>query len=87
MPAAQGMDYVKCEAMQKAAARLELSMNTQANEARKAIVGPALKKVQKECMAEFSGMKVFQCMDPKLLPMKQKAMQSSIDTAHALLGC
>ena len=68
MPAAQAMDYVKCEAMQKAAARLELSMNTQANEARKAIVGPALKKVQKECMAEFSGMEVFQCMGPKIAP-------------------
>ena len=68
MPAAQSMDYVKCEAMQKAAARLELSMNTQASEARKAIVGPAFQKVQEECMAEFNGMEVFKCMGPKIAP-------------------
>ena len=68
MPAAQAMDYVKCEAMQKAAGRLELSMNTLASEARKAIVGPAFQKVQEECMAEFSGMEVFKCMGPKIAP-------------------
>ena len=68
MPTAQAMDYVKCEAMQKAGARLEISMNTQASEARKAIVGPAFQKVQEECMAEFSGMEVFKCMEPKIAP-------------------
>ena len=43
-------------------------MNTQASEARKAIVGPAFQKVQEECMAEFNGMEVFKCMGPKIAP-------------------
>ena len=68
MPAAQAMDYVKCEAMQKAATRLKVSMNTQAKEARSAIVMPAMKKLQAECSAKFSGMEVFKCIGPKILP-------------------
>ena len=40
----------------------------QASEARKAIVGLALQKVQEECMAEISGMEVFKCMGPKIAP-------------------
>ena len=72
MPAAQAIDYVKCEAMQKAATRLEVSMYEKANEARKAILKPAWKKFWSECSNEFSGnsKKALKCAETKIAPYK-----------------
>ena len=70
MPAAQAIDYVKCEAMQKAATRLEVSMYEKAKEAREAIVSPAFKKFLSECSNKFSGnsRKALKCVGPKISP-------------------
>ena len=51
VPAANAMDYVKCEAMQKAMSRLQLTMESEAKSARSAIVDPALNKNLSNCIA------------------------------------
>ena len=56
------MDYVQCEAIQKAAARLKASMDTEALAAQNAIVLPAMEKVKAKCSAEFVGNRVLNCM-------------------------
>jgi hypothetical protein len=49
-PAAQAMDYVKCEAMQKALGRIEGSMRTEIDDAVSAFLKPALRKVSMDCI-------------------------------------
>ena len=56
------MDYVQCEAIQRAAARLKASMETEALAAQNAIVLPAMEKVKAKCSAEFAGDEVLNCM-------------------------
>ena len=62
MPSAQAMDYVKCEAIQRAAARLKASMGTEDLEAQNASVLPAMGKAQAKCSAEFSSIEILNYM-------------------------
>ena len=62
------MDYVQCEAIQRAAARLKASMDTEALAAQNAIVLPAMKKAQAKCSAESVGNEVLNCMGAQMAP-------------------
>ena len=54
VPAANAMDYVKCEAMQTAMSRLQLTMESEATQARASIVNPALNKITMDCITGYS---------------------------------
>ena len=56
------MDYVQCEAIQRAAARLKAAMDTEALEAQNAIVLPAMDKAKARCYSEFVNEEVLNCM-------------------------
>ena len=62
VPGSHAMDYVQCEAIQRAAARLKASMDTEALEAQNAIVLPAMEKAKAKCSTEFVGNGVLNCM-------------------------
>ena len=62
MPSAQAIDYVKCEAIQKAAARLKSAMDAEALAAHNAIVLPAVEKAKVRCSTEFVNNEVLNCM-------------------------
>ena len=49
-PAAQAVDYVKCEAMQKALSRIQGSARKEIEEAQSAFLKPALSKVSIDCI-------------------------------------
>ena len=62
MPSAQAIDYVKCEAIQKAAARLKSAMDVEALEAQNAIVLPAVEKAKARCSTKFVNNDLLNCM-------------------------
>ena len=62
MPSAQAIDYMKCEAIQKAAARLKSSIDSEALAAQKAIVLPAMEWAQAECSTKFVNNEVLNCI-------------------------
>ena len=61
-PSAQAIDYVKCEAIQRAAARLKSSMDAEALAAQNAIVLPAMEGAQAKCSAKFVNNEVLNCI-------------------------
>ena len=52
-PDSHAFDYVQCEAIQRAAARLKAAMDNEALAAQNAIVLPAMEKAKARCNAEF----------------------------------
>ena len=62
MPSAQAIDYVKCEAIQRAAARLKSAMDAEAQAAQNAIVLPAMEKARARCSTKFVNNEVLNCM-------------------------
>ena len=66
MPSAQAIDYVKCEAIQRAAARLKSAMDAEALAAQNAIVLPAIERAQTRCSAKFVNNEVLNCMSNKM---------------------
>ena len=68
MPSAQAIDYVQCEAIQRAAARLKAAMETEALASQNAIVLPAMKKAKAGCSAEFVNDEVLNCMGRRMAP-------------------
>ncbi|WP_198015298.1 hypothetical protein [Synechococcus sp. WH 8109] len=56
------MDYVQCEAIQRAAARLKAAMDTEALASQNAIILPAMEKAKAKCSAEFGGNGVLNCI-------------------------
>ena len=61
-PGSHALDYVQCEAIQRAAARLKTAMDTEALAAQNEIVLPAMEKAKARCYAEFVNEKVLNCM-------------------------
>ena len=68
------MDYVKCEAIQKAAARLKAAMDTEALEAQNAIILPAMEKAKAKCSAEFVNDEVLNCMGRRMAPYEAEGV-------------
>ena len=66
IPSAQAIDYVKCEAIQRAAARLKSSMDAEAQAAQNAIVLPAMEKAQARCFTKFVNNEVLNCMSIRM---------------------
>ena len=66
IPSAQAIDYVKCEAIQRAAARLKSAMDAEALEAQNAIVLPAIEKSQAICSTKFVNNEVLKCMSIRM---------------------
>ena len=66
MPSAQAIDYVKCEAIQRAAARLKSAMDDEARAAQNAIVLPAMEKAQARCSTKFVNNEVLNCMSIRM---------------------
>ena len=66
MPSAQAIDYVQCEAIQRAAARLKSAMDAEALAAQTTIILPAMKKAQARCWKEFVNNEVLNCMSIKM---------------------
>ena len=62
MPSAQAIDYVKCEAIQRAAARLKSSMDAEALAAQNAIILPAMEGAQAKCSTKFVNNEVLNCI-------------------------
>ena len=60
------MDYVQCEAIQRAAARLKAAMDTEALASQNAVVLPAMEKAKAKCSAEFVGNEVLNCMGSRM---------------------
>ena len=68
VPSSHAMDYIQCEAIQKAAARLKAAMDTEALAAQNAIVLPAMEKAKARCSAEFVNDEVLNCMGRRMAP-------------------
>ena len=66
MPNAQAIDYVKCEAIQRAAARLKSSMDAEAIDAQNAIVLPAMEEAQSKCSKRFVNNEVLNCISLRM---------------------
>ena len=76
------MDYVQCEAIQRAAASVKAAMETEALEAQNAIVLPAMEKPSARCSAEFVNDAILNCMGTKMAPYEAEgvlAKESVID--------
>ena len=67
MPSAQAIDYVKCEAIQRAAARLKSSMDAEALAAQNAIVLPAMEGAQSKCSAKFANNEFHNCLSTRMV--------------------
>ena len=74
VPCSHAMDYVQCEAIQRAAARLKASMDTEALAAQNAIVLPAMEKIKAKCSAEFVGNGVLNCMGIRMASYEAKGV-------------
>ena len=74
MPSAQAIDYVQCEAIQRAAARLKAAMETEALASQNAIVMPAMEKAKARCSAEFVNDEVLNCMGRRMDPYEAKGL-------------
>jgi len=66
MPSAQAIDYVQCEAIQRAAARLKSAMDAEALAAQNAIILPAMEKAQAICMKNFVNNEILDCMNMRM---------------------
>ena len=66
MPSAQAIDYVKCEAIQRAAARLKYSMDAEALAAQNAIVIPAMEGAQSKCSKKFVNNEFLNCISHRM---------------------
>ena len=66
MPSAQAIDYVKCEAIQRAAARLKASMDAEALAAKNAVVLPAMEGAQSKCSTRFVNNEVLNCISIRM---------------------
>ena len=68
------MDYVQCEAIQRAAARIKAAMDTEALAAQNAIVLPAMEKAKSSCYAEFVNDEVLNCMWRRMAPYEAEGV-------------
>ena len=66
------MDYVQCEAIQRAAARLKAAMDNEALAAQNAIVLPAMEKAKAKCFAEFVNDELLNCMGRRMAHYETK---------------
>ena len=66
IPSAQAIDYVKCEAIQRAAARLKSAIDAEALAAQNAIILPAMEKAQARCSTKFVNNEVLNCMSIRM---------------------
>ena len=73
-PGSQAMDYVQCEAIQRAAARLKAAMDTEALASQNAIVLPAMEKAKARCSAEFVNDEVLNCMGRRMAPYEAEGV-------------
>ena len=73
-PGSQAMDYVQCEAIQRAAARLKAAMDTEALASQNAILLPAMEKAKERCHAEFVNDEVLNCMMRKMAPYEAEGV-------------
>ena len=73
-PGSHSMDYVQCEAIQRAAARLKAAMDTEALAAQNAIILPAMEKAKARCSAEFVNDEVLNCMGRRMAPYEAEAV-------------
>ena len=74
VPGSHAMDYVQCEAIQRAAARLKASMETEGLAAQNAIVLPAMEKSKAKCYEEFGGNDVLNCMGIRMASYEAKGV-------------
>ena len=74
MPSAQAIDYVQCEAIQRAAARLKAAMETEALASQNAIILPAMEKAKERCHAEFVNDEVLNCMARRMAPFEAEGV-------------
>ena len=74
VPGSHAMDYVQCEAIQRAAARLKAAMDTEARAAQNAIVLPAMEKAKARCSAEFVNDEVLNCMGRRMAPYEAEGV-------------
>ena len=72
MPSAQAIDYVKCEAIQRAAARLKSSMDAEALAAQNAIVLPAMEGAQAKCSTRFVNNDLLKCISMRIATYEAK---------------
>ena len=73
-PGSQAMDYVQCEVIQRAAARLKAAMDTEALASQNAIVLPAMEKAKAKCSAEFVNDEVLNCMGRRMAPYEAQGV-------------
>ena len=73
-PGSHAMDYVKCEAIQRAAARLKAAMDTEALAAQNAIVLPAMEKAKARCYGQFVNDEVLNCMGRRMIPYETEGV-------------
>ena len=73
-PGSQAMDYVQCEAIQRAAARLKAAMDTEALAAQNAIVLPAMEKAKARCSAGLVNDEVLNCMGRRMAPYEAEGV-------------
>ena len=66
MPSAQAIDYVQCEAIQRAAARLKSALDAEALESQNAIILPAMEKTQTKCMKDFVNNEILNCINIRI---------------------
>ena len=66
MPSAQAIDYVKCEAIQRAAARLKSSMDAEALAAQNSIVLPAMEVAKSKCSTKFVNNEFLNCISLRM---------------------
>ena len=76
MPSAQATDYVKCEAIQEAAARLKSSMDAEALAAQNAIVLPAMEKAQARCSTKFVNLEVLNCISIRMASYESEGVMA-----------
>ena len=74
VPGSHAMDYVQCEAIQRAAARLKAAIDTEALAAQNAIVLPAMEKAKARCSAEFVNDEVLNCMGRRMAPYEAEGV-------------
>ena len=68
------MDYVQCEAIQMAAARLKAAMDNEALAAQNAIVLPAMEQAKAKCFAEFVNDELLNCMGRRMAHYEAKGV-------------
>ena len=66
MSKAHAIDYAKCEAIQRAAARLKASMDAEALAAQNSIILPAMEKAKARCSTKFVNNEVLNCMSIRM---------------------